>query len=199
MYQDASSKKKAKFQKPSSLELASEYMKLVETYPVSVKCCIFHLRRMCKREFEKYQLLEDCMLASSLETLKTVVSQALEYESSGNFVPDKNKTLKAKEIMERKKREEGKRKQYEERMIRKAKREGKSLDFFLKVGIAVPTFEELTHLKGLSKSENFELWKKQFGQHCYSYHFDGSCARERSCAFLHIDATRENVEAPIYG
>ncbi|CAE7495994.1 Dus1l, partial [Symbiodinium microadriaticum] len=43
-------------------ELALEYMDMVDRYgPVKMKSIIFHIRRICKDAFDRYQLLEDCM------------------------------------------------------------------------------------------------------------------------------------------
>lgn len=181
---------KTGMEKPTPLQLAVEYLDLVAFYPVTLKCCIFHIRRMCKKVFESYQLLEACLSAQTVQEVRRIVLQAIEYETSGNYVPDKEKALKQKEALERKKREEGKRKQYEERMMRKAKREGKSLDHYLRVGIDPPTAEEVLQLKSMDKNDSFARWREKFGQHCYSHHLEsGGCPRERTCAFLHMDAT----------
>jgi tRNA-dihydrouridine synthase len=185
-------------EKPTALRLALEYLDLVTKHEVTLKCCIFHVRRMCKKQFEKYQLLEECLTAQSVESVRAVVLQAIEYETKGNYVTSSEKALKQKEAMERKKREEGKRKQYEERMTRKAKREGKPLDFYLRVGVEPPTVEDLAQLKSLTKEEGFAKWKENFGQHCFSFHFERSgCPRERTCAFLHMDASY--AEDPKFG
>ena len=37
-------------QNVDKLDLAMEYLDLVEKYPVKMKCLIFHIRRMCKIE-----------------------------------------------------------------------------------------------------------------------------------------------------
>ena len=56
--------------------------------------------------------------------------------------------------MARKRREEGKRKAYEARMIRKAKREGLSdLEYYLRIGANVPTVEIVKALKLAQLSE----------------------------------------------
>ena len=34
----------------NKLDLAMEYLDLVDQYPVKMKCLIFHIRRMCKHE-----------------------------------------------------------------------------------------------------------------------------------------------------
>ena len=89
----------------------------------------------------------------------------------------------------RKKFEEGKRKRFEERMIRKAKREGlDDLNFYLNQGSEPPSLEEIDAMKKLNKDDRFAMWKSKFSQHCYPYHFE-TCTRDRACAFLHADAS----------
>ena len=97
--------------------------------------------------------------------------------------------------MERKKFEEGKRKRYEERMIRKAKREGKEdLEFYLRQGADVPTAATVQKLKKLPKDKHMKLWKdKNHSQHCLEFHISGSCSRGRSCAFLHVPSHNKNT------
>lgn len=117
---------------------------------------------------------------------------------NGNFVFDANKERRAKEILKQKKFEEGKRKRFEERMIRKAKREGKNLNFYLEKGAENPTVEELVELKLLPEKEKFERWKECHSQHCFAFHFDAhGCPRDRTCSFLHSDANR--LEPLSYG
>ena len=60
----------------------------------------------------------------------------------------------------KKKIEEGKRKRYEGRMMRKAKREGRSdLEYYLRQGAAVPTVEEIDMLCSLSYEGQLKAWK----------------------------------------
>jgi hypothetical protein len=90
----------------------------------------------------------------------------------------------------RRKKNEGKRKEYEARMIRKAKREGLSdLNHYLNIGSQNPTVADLLELQKMSKENAFDEWKKKFSQHCFAFHFErDKCPRERTCAFLHADA-----------
>ena len=97
-----------------------------------------------------------------------------------------------------------KRIEFEKRMIRKAKREGKELDYYLKIGAAIPTVQELQDLRMMSKEESFNIWKNKHSQHCYSYHIYNhpdmkKCDRDRSCAFLHSDPTYNNEETQVFG
>ena len=65
-----------------------------------------------------------------------------------------SKAKRAKDAAERKIQEEGKRKLFEERMIRKAKREGKQdLYFYLNQGSAPHSIEDISALKLLSKEK----------------------------------------------
>jgi hypothetical protein len=105
---------------------------------------------------------------------------------------DSERAKQEKDALERKRREEGKRKAYEERMIRKAKREGKSdLNFYLKIGAELPTREHLDKFRAMPREKAIRLWKEQHSQHCLSFHLD-SCERGRSCAFLHIEIAGTN-------
>ena len=108
-------------------------------------------------------------------------------QNPSTFQYDANKAAREKETLARKKHEEGKRKRFEERMMRKAKREGKDdLGYYLKIGALLPTIERIAHLKTLPPQEQLDEWKKHHSQHCLEYHM-GHCQRDRGCAFLHMD------------
>ena len=53
------------------------------------------------------KLMEECLTAPSLEALRDIVSQMVQIKKSGNFQQDPNKAKRAKDALERKKREEG--------------------------------------------------------------------------------------------
>lgn len=178
------------------LHLALEYLELVNKYPTTMKSIVFHVRRMCAEVLLRFQLLDDCLRAASAEEVQVIVEQALRYVVDGGFVYDSAKEKLMRETLQNKEREEGKRKEYEQRMIRKAKREGKPLDHYLLIGAEPPSIEFLKHLRTLKKEEAFALWKEKYVQHCFAFHFD-SCARDRRCAFLHADATM--AESLSYG
>lgn len=186
---------------PDKLHLGLEYLELAEKYPVKMKSVIFHIRRICRDEFTDFQLMEDCVSCINIIELRKVVLEALRYKTEKNFIYDKNKEKKAKEIYEKRKREEGKRKAFEDRMIRKAKREQKSdLHFYLSQGAENPSIEKLTELKKLPKEIGFEIWKNNFSQHCYNFHFEVvGCHRDRTCSFLHHDSTFADENAVAYG
>lgn len=174
-----------------SLRIALEYLDCVDQYgPVKMKSIIFHTRRICKNEFEKYNLLEECVSATNIEQVRKIVLEALDYETGKIlYEPNAQKQKRAKEALARRKQEESKRKLFEERMIRKAKREGLSdLYYYLNQGSENPSTEDISHLKSLPKEEAFNIWKERYSQHCYSFHFDpNGCIRDRKCAFLHAD------------
>jgi tRNA-dihydrouridine synthase 1 len=139
----------------TKLGLAMEYLQLAKEHPVKMKSIIFHIRRIIKDELTDYQLMADCTSCSSLEQVESIVKQCISYKEKNNFVYDPLKEQKMREAIERRKWEEGKRKRFEERMIRKAKREGKDQFFFLNEGSAPPTIEKLEILK----SKNiYDVW-----------------------------------------
>ena len=172
------------------LDLAREYLDLVEEYPVTMKCLIFHIRRMCKTELSNYQLLNDCLASKTPNEVRDVICKAVQYrDNPRSYKYDPEKEVRAKQAAAKKKFEEGKRKRFEERMIRKAKREGlEDLHFYLNQGSDPPSLEEIEAMKKLSEEDRFAVWKDKFSQHCYRYHFE-TCIRDRACAFLHADAS----------
>ena len=179
-------------------KLALEYLDNVAKHSVKLKSVIFHVRRMCRDELSRYQLLEDCVAATSADEVRRIVLQGVSYRDNGNYQQDADKARRTKEALERRKYEEGKRKAYEERMVRKAKREGKKLDFYLQQGIEPPTDEALVELKAMPKEKAFEVWKLKYPQHCYALHLqEGGCTRDRACSFLHSDS--RIAEAVAYG
>lgn len=184
---------------PCKLTLGLEYLDLVEKHPVPLKSVIFHIRRICKKDFENFQLLEDCLRCTTIESIRHIILTAQAYVNSPEtFVFDPYKEQRRKELLAQKKREEGKRKAYEARMIRKSKREGKDINYYLNIGAKNPTQEIVDKLKAMKREEAFEIWKKDHSQHCFSHHFDeGGCKRDRTCAFLHADVTV--AEAIAYG
>lgn len=169
-------------------QLALEYLNLARQYPTAMRTAIFHTRRMLKAELTTYQLMHDCISCKSLSELETIARKVQEYQSNpASFSYDLEKAKREKEELERKKQEAGKRKAYEARMVRKAKREGRSdLEYYLRQGAEVPTAETVANLKTLSKPEQLKLWKdKEHSQHCLGFHL-GQCQRGNSCAFLHV-------------
>jgi tRNA-dihydrouridine synthase 1 len=173
----------------SKLTLAREYVHLVLQHPVKIRSVVFHVRRILKEDLLKYQLLEDLLGCEHVDQVQRVLDNVEAYIASPkSFVYDQAKANEQKEALERKKREEGKRKEYEARMIRKAKREGKDPNHYLSIGAVVPSIDIVSRLKKMSREAALEAWKRDHSQHCLSYHLDpDGCKRGRSCAFLHVD------------
>lgn len=171
------------------ISLAKEYIDLVKRYPAVMKTVIFHTRRIIRDALNEYQLMETLVQCQNVDEVLNVILKAESYAKSGNYKFDPLMEQKAKAAAERRKRDEGKRKDFEARMMRKAKREGKNPDYYLSKGLEPPTLEDINELKKHpNKEEAFAIWKERFSQHCHNYHFasDG-CQRERTCPFLHVD------------
>jgi len=179
------------------LSLASEYLQLARKYSTKLRTVVFHTRRMLKELLNQYQLMEECISSKSIDDIQTIINKMYKYQRDpSSFQFDKEKQKKDLEALERKKIEEGKRKAYEARMIRKAKREGKTdREYYLRQGAKVPTMEEVQDLKRLSKEEQMKLWMlNDHSQHCLAHHLHaGGCKRDRACAFLHSDAHGKNT------
>jgi len=178
------------------INLAMEYLSLVQLYPVKLRSIIFHIRRMLKLELNQYQLMEECVASSNIDQIFSLLEKMNQYKKNPlSFKYDVEKAKREADALEKKRREEGKRKDYEARMIRKAKREGKEdLEFYLRQGTCVPTWNEIQYLKSLQRDEQLQSWKlNNHSQHCMAYHLNqGGCERDRACCFLHVDARREN-------
>ena len=179
----------------NKLILAKEYLSLVRVFPTKIRSVVFHVRRMCKGILEQYQLMEECIASTTVDEVELVLSKCEQYiQHPDTFHYDREKAARDMEALAAKRREEGKRKAYEERMTRKAKREGLSdLGYYLRIGAEVPTVDIITRLKLLSKEDRVAVWKKDHSQHCMAFHFDdGGCKRDRACAFLHVEANDGN-------
>eukprot|EP00041_Stephanoeca_diplocostata_P038802 m.1556443 g.1556443 ORF g.1556443 m.1556443 type:complete len:770 (+) comp25272_c2_seq20:256-2565(+) len=182
------------------VRLAREYLDLCVQYPSATHAMkIFHVRRMCREPFDQFQLLDDCCMAETHAALCAVVEQCLRYLSGvDTFVYDADKHTRAQAAAARRKLERQKRKTFEGRMTRKAKREGKPLDFYLKIGLSPPSRKDVVEFKQLHQKDAKEAtskWRQQFSQHCFAFHClsgglpgDGGCTRGgRACAFLHME------------
>ena len=177
------------------LNLALEYMDIVRVYPVAMRSVIFHIRRILKADLTKYQLMEECLTCPTLDRLSSILDKIQTYRHHpASFQFDREKAQREKQALERKKQQEGKRKEFEARMIRKAKREGREdREYYLHIGAAVPTQAIIDRLKGLSPAEALQCWKKDHAQHCMNFHMNpDGCKRGRTCAFLHVDASCTN-------
>ena len=180
----------------NKLTLAQEYLALVREFPTTVRTVIFHIRRMCRDILNKYQLMEECVSCETIEGVESIISKCLSYDKDPTtFYFNAEKQKKEREALEKKKIEEGKRKAFESRMIRKAKREGLvDVEFYLRQGSKIPSLKFVYELKKLPREKQLELWKKDHSQHCLSYHLNPKgCDRNRSCAFLHMDPIGVNA------
>ena len=122
------------------------------------------------------------------------------YARAGGFIYDPFKESRARQALEARRHEESKRKQYEGRMMRKAKREGKEPTFYLQQGAENPSVERLAKLRALPKEEAFAEWKRRHSQHCFAFHFSPEkCKRDRACAFLHADPSFVSADAEVFG
>jgi tRNA-dihydrouridine synthase 1 len=173
----------------SKLTVAREYVGLVLRYPVKIRSVVFHVRRILKDDLLKFQLMEELLVCEHIDQVQGILDRLEAYVSRPEtFVYDQAKANEQKEALERKKREKGKRKEYEARMVRKAKREGKDPNHYLSIGAAVPTVDAVSRLKKMTREAALEAWKTDHSQHCLGYHLDPEgCKRGRSCAFLHVD------------
>ena len=171
----------------NKLVLAREYLSLVRTYPMKIRSVVFHTRRMCNDLLDRYQLMEECIASTTIDQVEAVISKCEGYmKNPESFQYDQKKAGREREALKRKREEEGKRKRYEGRMTRKAKREGLDPEHYLRMGAEVPSVEIIKQLKKLPKDERLVIWKKNHSQHCLSYHLEeGGCKRDRACAFLH--------------
>jgi len=177
------------------VQLALEYIHLVHQYRTILRTVIFHTRRILKDQLKTYQLMGECLTCSSVDEVENVILKIKSYrENPGSFQFDVERAEKEREALERKKIEEGKRKEFEARMIRKAKREKREdLEYYLRQGAVVPTLKIVQELNTLSKEKQLQLWKdRQHSQHCMSFHLFGDCKRGRGCAFLHVASQTKN-------
>ena len=177
--------------------LALEYLQWVRHYPTTMRTTIFHTRRILKVELTTYQLLQECLVCQTVDQVEGIIQKIRGYQSNPDtFHYDKVKAQQEKEAIEKQKQEEGKRKAFEARMIRKAKREGQQdLEYYLRQGAVVPTEATVKELLKLPKEEQLRLWKERdHSQHCIGFHLGGGmCPRGRSCAFLHVASTTANT------
>lgn len=87
--------------------------------------------------------------------------------------------------------------------VRKAKREGLPPQHYLSAAaLAPPSVADLARVRALGdQAAQIAAWRPQFPQHCFAHHLgprpdgadagsgSGGCTRDRTCAFLHCDAT----------
>lgn len=191
----------------SGLQLALEYLDLCKKYPsATLQMMVFHIRRMCRSELMKYQLLDACIAADNPDALRKIVKQCVKYSSGRtSFVEDPAVQRRQNEAADRRKIEQKKRRDYETRMIRKARREGVDEYKYLDLGSSPPGPLDIQAVIAIPEPQRMSWWRERFAQHCFAFHCakDG-CTRERACAFLHAELTsasdpswlREDQEEP---
>eukprot|EP00912_Choanoflagellata_sp_UC4_P002163 UC4_evm2s1370 len=173
--------------------VAREYLNIVESLEnqenidTPLDCVRFHVRRMLRDCLNDFQLMIRCRSAESRKELHDIILLCAEYKSgTRKFVFDEDLMKREKEDAELRKKNMDKRKEYEKRMMRKAKREGKPEKFYLEDGSEQPTKEDLDNIKAIEDPKlRITTWAAKFKQHCYNYHFS-SCVRKTGCAFLHV-------------
>ena len=184
--------------KPKPIELALEYVELARKHNVALRTVVFHTRRMAKDSLANMQLLAELLDAKDPKAVQAIVKECARREREG-YKPDPERIKAERQALELKRWREQTRKRYEERMVRKAKREGKAEDHYLKAGSEVPTAEILSELKAMPKDTAWAQWKSRHGQHCWAMHMEeGGCTRERTCAFLHAEV-KKNIDPEWHG
>ena len=104
--------------------------------------------------------MEECISCTSIQELEALLDRMQKYiDYPDTFTFDQQKAKREKEALSRKREEEGKRKRFEQRMMRKAKREGLPPDHYLKIGSEVPSVEMIAKLKSMPKEERLAAWK----------------------------------------
>lgn len=59
------------------LDIAIEYLDIVDEYPVPIKSVIFHVRRICSAYLEKYQLMVDLIESTDVNQVREIINNAL--------------------------------------------------------------------------------------------------------------------------
>jgi len=189
---------------PDALSLALEYLKLAEEFPLDapIATVAFHLRRMARDALTRYQMLDDVSRigatsssskkerTASMQNLKNLVLQCVSFENgSVKFVFDAAKAAEEKKQVEGKKKELAARKKFEDRMVRKARREGKDDLFYLR-GDMLPTLSDVATVKAVSdRAGRKAKWKARFATFCFDFCVLGKCRFDGSgelCPFKHV-------------
>ncbi|RYY72684.1 hypothetical protein EON63_20540 [archaeon] len=80
---------------------------------------IFHVRRILKDALVQFQLMEDVVSAPDKDTVESIVDKSERYQKDSSvFQFDELKAKREKELLKIRKEEEGRRRRYEERMMR---------------------------------------------------------------------------------
>jgi len=188
---------------PTRPQLALEYLALCEKHgvlsggPSDVPCARFHVRRICRDALAETRLLPRLEAASSLAQLGAIVRACVAHAEGGVVALEDAEAIEAlgwRAECERRNRD--KRKEFEARMARKARREGKPDDTYFRAGRVPPTDLQVAQLRAMPEQERMGWWSARFGQHCLAFHATGTCVRsesEHGCAFLHAPPTAAAV------
>jgi len=177
------------FYSGSKIDLAREYLALTKGHPATLRTVVFHVRRMLRDELNRFQQMDDCIKCPDVASVASLVDKLASYlDDPTLFSYDADKARREKEAKETRALEEGKRKAYEDRMRRKAKREGLDLEHYIRIGAELPTRETVEALRDLPREQQLDIWSQHHSQHCMNYHLgEGGCKRDRKCAFMHAD------------
>jgi len=170
------------------LALAFEYLDLVAAHgnPAGFRSVAFHCRRIAKAPLEAYDALDDLVDGPDAAAARRVLERVRRYvQGEETFSPDAARKARAEARRKQRATTREARKRFEERMIRKAKREGKPLDFYVKQGAEKPTRADLERLKAIGdEKKRLAEWNARHKQHCLKFHL-GTCERGDACAFIH--------------
>ena len=170
--------------------LALEYLDLVDRHgnPAGYRSVAFHCRRIAKDVLVKYDALDDLLDGPDAAAARAVLDRCAAYaRGEASYAADAEKKRVAVARQAARDAMRARRKRWEERVIRKAKREGKPLDFYVKKGADKPTKADLDALRAMKdEADRLEAWNAKHSQHCARFHLDAAgCPRGDSCAFLH--------------
>jgi len=178
------------------IALALEYLDLVDEHgnPAGYRSIAFHCRRIAKDALDAYDALDELLDGPDVAAARKILERCRQYSTGEkNYEEDAAKKASAKKRAADRLRTREARKRFEGRMIRKAKREGKALDFYVKQGLDKPSPDDLRKLRSINDEKaRLAAWNAKHRQHCIAFHLS-SCKRGDSCAFLH-DAVVESAD-----
>ena len=174
------------------LDLCDQYLDLVEAHPADMTHIIFHVRRIAKQLLTQYELLPILVECSSLDEARMVVRRCREYaEGLRTWLPGAEARAWNEEKRRKRRAANAKRRaEWLERMVAKARKEGKPDGHYTSNGKEPPTQQDVLALQTLGAKEQTMQWRSRFGQHCQGWYLNGACphlADERGCGFLHGD------------
>ena len=152
---------------------------------------VFHVRRLLRTALAQFELLPALEACTSVDSARDVVRRCRAY-SLGElpFVEGAEAARRAADEREaRRAANAARRAEFVERMVGKARKEGRADDWYLQVGREPPTAADVLKAQRMAdKKAQAGWWRQQFGQHCQGHYVDGVCphlADSRGCGFLH--------------